>query len=142
MRKKAIRSAHRTGTPLHETLKQMTEDAELKELYFTSPVTFSAIQRPQKTARWDEQSSKGREFQAGKGKSKKGKGKGTGKHKVSFLPGTKLELVTHTVDGKEICYKFNIKGAKCDGKCGRVHICRVKNCGADHPAYNHPLGGA
>lgn len=142
MRKKAIRQAHRNGTPLQDALKNAAEDTELKELYFTSPVTFSAIQRPAKVPRWEEQSGRGKDSQTGKGKPKKGKGKGASKSKVSFLPGTNLELVTHTPDGKEICYRFNIKGAKCDGKCGRVHICRVKNCGADRPAYNHPLGGA
>lgn len=141
MRKKAVRNAHRHGISLHDALKQATEDTELKELYFTSPVTFSAIQRPPKTARADDGFQKGREASGGKGKSKKGKGKGNQKQKVSFLPGTFLQLVTRTADGKEICYKFNIKGAKCDGKCGRVHICRVKNCGANHPAYDRPMGG-
>eukprot|EP00435_Cladocopium_sp_Y103_P033021 s4108_g8.t1 len=56
------------------------------------------------------------------GKGKKGKaGKG---YSSTFLPGTKLELITHTPDGQEICYRYNMKGKKCDGKCNRVHICR------------------
>ena len=42
MRKKAVRRAHRNGKILHETLQEVTEDTEIKELYFTSPVTFSA----------------------------------------------------------------------------------------------------
>ena len=112
-------------------------------MYFTSPVTFSAIQRPSKAAKFDESfPSKGRESgPSGKGKNKKGKGKGFQKSKVSFLPGTKLELVTHTPDGKEICYRYNIKGSKCDGRCGRVHVCRAKNCGANRPAFERPMGG-
>ena len=81
MRKKAIRNAHRKGTPLHEALKEATEDTELKELYFTSPVTFSAVQRPQKTAKLDHAAPEGG-FWFGKGKSKKG-GKGKVEGRVS-----------------------------------------------------------
>ena len=37
---------HRSGKPLRQTLQEVTEDTEIKELYFTSPVTLSAMQRP------------------------------------------------------------------------------------------------
>ena len=78
--------------------------------------------------------------QNGKGKGKKGKGKGKNDaNKPSYLPGTKLKLVTHSPDGKQICYRFNVRGKKCDGRCNRMHICRVENCNAAHPAYEHPV---
>ena len=131
MRKKAVKMAQKDNRPLHEVLREVTENTELKDLYFTSPVTFSAMQRPQKFAKQDDPEAKI------KGKHK-GKGKGKGDAlKTSYLPGTKLELLTHTPDGKQICYRFNMKGKKCDGRCGRVHICRVKGCGANHPAFDH-----
>ena len=135
LRKKAIRKAHKEARPLHATLKVATEDTELKELHFTSPVTFAAMERPAKTPKWEQDPPKGHK---GKGKGKKGKDQG----KTSYLPGTKLELVTHTPDGKQICYRYNMKGKKCDGKCNRVHICRVKGCQQNHPAYEHPVGGS
>ena len=135
LRKKAIRKAHKEARPLHVTLREATEDTELKELHFTSPVTFAAMERPSKTPRWEQDPPKGHK---GKGKGKKGKDQG----KTSYLPGTKLELITHTPDGKQICYRYNMKGKKCDGKCNRVHICRVKGCQQNHPAYEHPVGGS
>lgn len=135
MRKKALKVAQKENRPLHETLKEATENSEIKDLYFTSPVTFAAVQRPTKYIKTDLEEDKG------KGKGKKGKGKGRG-GKASFLPGTKLELVTHTPDGKQICYRYNMKGKKRDGKCGRVHVCRVRNCNADHPAFEHPTSGS
>eukprot|EP00434_Breviolum_minutum_P010462 symbB.v1.2.009227.t1/scaffold582.1/size184522/13 len=49
--KKAIRKAHKEARPLHVTLKEATEDTELKELHFTSPVTCAAMERPSKTPR-------------------------------------------------------------------------------------------
>lgn len=137
MRKKAYKTAHRNGTPLGQALQEATENTEIKELHFTSPVTFSVMQRQPKQARYSEYQGKGKEQTGGgKGKGgKKGKGKGDGK-KVSVLPGTQLQLVTHTPDGKEICYRYNMKKG-CDGKCGRAHVCRVKNCLQAHPACEH-----
>jgi len=65
----------------------------LKELHFTSPVTFAAMERPSKTPKWEQDPPKGHK---GKGKGRKGKDQG----KTSYLPGAKLELITHTPDGK------------------------------------------
>ena len=143
LRRKAVKRARRDGAMLGTALKDATEDTELKELHFTSPITFAWAQRPAKMGRWETPgasnatSSAPSKGQSGKGKGGKAKG-GKGKHQTTFLPGTKLELVTHTPDGQEICYRYNMKGKKCDNKCGRVHICRVKNCGAQHPACEHP----
>ncbi|CAE6914886.1 PARP6, partial [Symbiodinium sp. CCMP2456] len=37
--------------------------------------------------------------------------------------------------GRDICFAFNNQG--CDGKCGRLHVCRVKGCDQDHAAKDH-----
>jgi hypothetical protein len=34
--------------------------------------------------------------------------------------------------------KHNMNGKKCENKCGRVNICRVKGCGLQHSASEHP----
>ena len=145
LRSFAFKKARKEGMELGAALQLATTNSELKELHFTSPVTFASMQRPAKFGRWDsgQPSSSSpnvpgqHKGQTGKGKGKGKKGKG-GRYQSTFLPGTKLELVTHTADGREICYKFNMRGNKCDGKCGRVHVCRVKGCGQQHAAADHP----
>eukprot|EP00435_Cladocopium_sp_Y103_P013515 s1635_g3.t1 len=146
LRTKAIKKARKDGTMLGTALLEATQDSEVKELHFTSPITLAAAQRPAKVPRWDPPATPGASSTFYGGKSGGGKGKGAkgkkGKQGRSFpstfLPGTKLELITHTPDGQEICYRYNMKGKKCDGKCNRVHICRVKGCGQQHPACEHP----
>ena len=144
LRSKAVKRAKKEGTMLGQALIEATQDSELKELHFTSPVTFAALQRPTKYGKWEQPAptpgaSSSNKGAGGKGKGGKGKKNKNGKgYAATFLPGTKHELVTHTVDGQEICYRFNMKGKKCDGKCGRVHICRVKGCGQQHAACDHP----
>ena len=145
MRSYAFKRARKDGMELGAALAQATTNSELKELHFTSPVTFASMQRPAKFGRWESAQASNPNVQGqgkgqtGKGKGTKGKkGKGGKQYSTTFLPGTKLELVTHTPDGQEICYKFNMRGKKCDGKCGRVHVCRVRGCGQPHAAADHP----
>ena len=147
LRSQALKKSRKEGIMLGVALMQATQDAELKELHFTSPITFASLQRPAKFGKWDQPAAAG-SSPATAAKGSGGKGKGRGK-KVkpnksfpsTYLPGTKLELTTHTVDGQEICYRYNMKGSKCNGKCGRVHVCRVKGCGLQHAACDHPLDG-
>ena len=145
MRSYAFKRARKDGMELGAALALATTNSELKELHFTSPVTFASMQRPAKFGRWESAQASNPNVQgqgkgqSGKGKGTKGKkGKGGKQYSATFLPGTKLELVTHTPDGQEICYKFNMRGKKCDGKCGRVHVCRVRGCGQPHAAADHP----
>ena len=148
LRSSAVKKARREGTMLGKALMDATQDAELKELHFTSPIAFTAVQRPAKMGKWEQASGSNttpgangsNKAAQGKGKGGKGKkgGKGGKSFQSTFLPGTKLELITHTPDGQEVCYRYNMKGHKGNGKCGRVHICRVKNCGQQHPACDHP----
>ena len=147
LRSHAYKKSRKDGTPLGVSLLEATRNSELKELHFTSPISFAAVQRPAKMGRWEQGSSTNpsTSYSTGQGKGSGGKGKqGKGKKnkggkqfQSTYLPGTKLELVTHTPDGQEICYRYNMKGKKCDGKCGRVHICRVKGCNQMHSASEH-----
>ena len=107
LRKRAIKDAYKKQLSLGVTLKQVCADAELKELYFTRPEKFQKF---------------------GFGKGNKGQ---------STLPGTNLRLASKTPDGREICFRYNMKGLKCDGRCKRLHVCRVQNCHKAHPAFLH-----
>ena len=153
VRKKAVREAHRQNIPLGTMLQTQWESSELKELYFTSP---AAMERPLKQARLEQDpsstnanslwSSPGytsfKGAKGAKGKGKKGKNKGKGKtwdsQEPRVYPGSNHELVTHTPDGREICYTYSIKGKTCNGRCNRIHICRIKGCNSKHPTYECP----
>ncbi|CAE7362158.1 FCPC, partial [Symbiodinium sp. CCMP2456] len=75
----------------------------------------------------------GKGGKGGRGKGKDGKGKdGKGKSDPAFKG---LQLVWRTPEGRDICFAFNNQG--CDGKCGRLHVCRVKGCYQDHAAKDH-----
>ena len=67
-------------------------------------------------------------------KTKGGKGKGKG-----GKTGTKggLPVVSQTPDQRLICFAFNSpKG--CDGSCGMLHVCRVKDClSTEHGLLGH-----
>ena len=46
-----------------------------------------------------------------------------------------LQLAWRTPDNRELCFGYNT--GNCNGKCDRVHQCRVKGCYMDHPAIKH-----
>ena len=125
----------RDGITLAEALNQVTHDAELKETYFTTPLalkTAMAAQADPPQAKWQRPNTKGfgkQNFSKGKGKSGKGKGKEVRKE----LQG--LSLAWRTPDNRELGFSYNT--GSCDGKCNRVHHCRVKGCYGDHPAIKH-----
>ena len=76
----------------------------------------------------------GKSFQSyGKGKAGKGGNKSKGKEIRKELQG--LQLAWRTPDNRELCFGYN--AGNCNGKCDRVHQCRVKGCYADHPAIKH-----
>ena len=70
-----------------------------------------------------------------KGRGKKG-GKGAGRGK-----GDKGGLASRTPDGRMICFKYNDRNSKCDGRCNMVHVCRVKGCYQKHPMYECTMQG-
>eukprot|EP00435_Cladocopium_sp_Y103_P055878 s2941_g18.t1 len=135
LRKEAFRLVTRDGMTLAAALDSVIHDAELKETYFTTPValrTAMSAQADPPQAKWQRPNNKGFGKAAsfkGKGKSGKGKGKEVRKE----LQG--LSLAWRTPDNRELCFSFN--SGSCDGKCNRVHQCRVKGCYGDHPAIKH-----
>ena len=72
-----------------------------------------------------------------KGKGKGGKGKDKGKGKGKGAVGT--NCATKAPDGRMICYRFNNKHEKCEGKCKFAHICGV--CFGNHPMYSDKCTG-
>ena len=155
MRKAAFRSVREDGCTLTDAMAAVIKDQELRSLYFLSPLLLSANQRSsvnstrqaialstssgghprgEKRGRANKRQhtdspstgqSKGSGKGSGKGKNNKGKGKGSNDGQVSKTP-----------DGRDLCYNWNA-GRDCDGKCGRVHACRVAGCMATHRAIDH-----
>jgi hypothetical protein len=138
LRKEAFKLVVRDGMTLADALHQVIHDAELKETYFTTPVALRAAMAAQSEhpqPKWQRPNSKGfggfGKSQSGKGKGKSSKGKG--KEIRKELQG--LSLAWRTPDNRELCFSYNT--GSCDGKCNRVHQCRVKGCYGDHPAIKH-----
>ena len=113
---------------------KVTKDPDLKEAFFTTPLALTASESPNK---YQKPNAKGNMdyFTRPKGKGK-GKGsynsfnnfsKGSGKHQRNAKgKHGDFQLVSQTPDGRDICFAYNSQG--CNGKCGRVHVCRVKGC--------------
>ena len=78
MRSNAVKKSRKEGITSGVALMRATKDAELKELHFTSPITFASMQRPAKVGRWEAPTtaSSGAWSSTGKGPGNKGKGKG------------------------------------------------------------------
>eukprot|EP00435_Cladocopium_sp_Y103_P033708 s3649_g8.t1 len=139
LRKEAFRLVTHENQTLAAALLAVTKDADLKEAFFTTPVALRAatVSEPPQN-KWPRFNSKGssggKSFTPSKGKGGKS---GKGKTKDSRLAG--LQLAWRTPDGRDLCFAYN--SGTCDGKCNRVHQCRVKGCYADHPAIQHKEKG-
>ena len=139
LRREAFKLVNRGESTLGEALIKVTKDPDLKEAYFTTPLALTASESPtkfQKTSQEGNYDWSPRPKGKGKGKFQQNKGYGKG-FKSSGPKGKHgdLNLVSQTPDGRDICFAFNSQG--CNGKCGRVHVCRVKGCYADHAAREH-----
>ena len=137
LRREAMKLVNRAEATLAEALTRVTKDPDLKEAFFTTPLALTTTETPQKFAKYN---SKGHHDGNYKGKGRgKGKqfGKFGGKGGKSYNKGKHgdLSLVSQTPDGRDICFAYNSQG--CAGKCGRVHVCRVKGCYGDHAAREH-----
>ena len=94
MRSFALKKAKKDGVMFGTALLRATQDAELKELCFTSPITFANAQCPAKMGKWETTTTPGASAPAaGPGRGQPGKGKGKGKkakggrtYQTSFLP--------------------------------------------------------
>lgn len=143
LRREAFKLVNKGEKTMREALEAVTKDSELKESYFITPLALSSsdtYSSSGSTSRnWFQKGSKGTNWQNKggfkgqgkvKGKFKKGKSKGQNKGKHG-----NYDLVSKTPDGREICFAFNSQG--CAGRCGRLHVCRVKGCYAEHAAREH-----
>eukprot|EP00435_Cladocopium_sp_Y103_P060935 s1184_g22.t1 len=125
IRKKAMELLE-PAKPLGDALKEASEDTIIKERHFTTPLSVSAAAQGSSRSRSPPpaaaSSAAGKGLQKGKkGKKSKGKGKG-GLHSV-------------TPEGRQICYAYNSQWERCDGSCGRLHVCQA--CFGNHPVHMH-----
>ena len=139
LRKEAMKLVTNSGHTLADALAAVIRDPDLKEAYFTTPIALKAATAqesapPNKWLRLTDKGGKGRWGKDSKGKAF-GKGaKGKGKHgQDQRLAG--LSLAWRTPDNRDLCFAWNF--GQCEGKCNRVHQCRVKGCYGDHPAIHH-----
>ena len=139
LRREAFKLVNRGEATLGEALVRVTKDPDLKEAYFTTPLALTTAETPvkyQKTSQKGNNEWTNRQKGKGKGKFQQHKGFGKGaKNNASKGKHGDLSLVAQTPDGRDICFAFNSQG--CNGKCGRVHVCRVRGCFGDHAAREH-----
>ena len=112
LRREAMKKVNHDGETLAAALEAATKDSDLKESYFTTALALQAGEAPP-WSKWQRLEYKGR------GKEHKGDWKGDGKagwkghtknkdgkptHKGKYGKLGHLDLVSHTPDGREICY--------------------------------------
>ena len=128
LRREAFKLVNRGEATLGEALTKVIKDPDLKEAFFTTPLALTTSETPPKFQRaGNKGQAEWQPRQKGKGKGKFNSYKGFQKgHKGSGAKGKHgdLSLVSQTPDGRDICFAYNSQG--CAGKCGRVHVCRVK----------------
>ena len=134
LRREACKLVNKGTRTLSQALEDVTKDTELKESYFTTPLALTTSDSSRSSKQPFRSDStfrpKGKGHGKVKGKFDHGKGKTKSKGKHGNQP-----LVASTPDGREICFAFNSQG--CAGKCGRLHVCRIKGCQGDHSAREH-----
>lgn len=142
IRKQACRLVMFDNLDIASALLKARKDTEVKEKYFSTPVSLYASVAGKRKAdnnvnagpsvRNADWNKKFKGDGKGRGKAQKGgpKKKGKGKGKKSF-PKTK------TPDGRLICYKFQDGNCPNPAKCMYVHICA--NCLGDHPMTSCPV---
>jgi len=152
MRKAAFRKVREDGCTLMDALTDVIKDQELRSLYFLSPLLLANNQRtsansarhaggrsdPSGGQKRGEKRTRTDRRNATNAHDKGGKNKGAGKGGKNKGDKNKehRELMSKTPDGRDLCFKWN-QGHDCDGKCGRVHACRVSGCMATHRAIDH-----
>jgi hypothetical protein len=152
IRKQAYESVSADGFTLKDALKNACQDAELRNLHLIEPMMGAKFKSPEPKKRGDRGTSpppsrrragtpmKGQKAKWQKGNKqggKKGGGQGGGGGGGDDPDGgSNKKIKSKTPDGREICYKYNNKGEKCDGQCNRIHVCQI--CMGKHPRYECP----
>lgn len=153
IRKQACRLVMFENMDIATALVKARKDTEVKEKYFSTPVSlFASVGGKRKNGQGDSSGSgfvyntgsvgmpgagknkrfkgqgKGNKGQKGGGNQKKGNAKGKGKKN---FPKTK------TPDGRLICYKFQDANCPHGAQCTYVHVCA--NCLGDHSMNSCPI---
>lgn len=137
-RKQAFRLVKEDGVPLFQALIDVTKDAEMKEIHFTSPIALSGHGGRKRPSDQTDPNAANKRQKAGKGGKggKGGRGNGKGGKGVKGAKGggkgAKGPLLARTPDGREICFAFNGEGCN-DAECSRAHVCRRRGCLGPHP---------
>ncbi|OLP76746.1 hypothetical protein AK812_SmicGene43280, partial [Symbiodinium microadriaticum] len=120
LRKEAFRLVNEEGETLADALAKVCKDTELKEVYFTTPLALASaegsVRKYFKGAGKDPKGGKSDQAASSKGDGKPHKGKASeGQGYGGKTPGVfaGFTLLSHTPDGRQICYAFNsAKGAR------------------------------
>ena len=130
VRKKAVELLA-ADKPLAAALKSAQEDSVVKERRFTTPLSVSAASQSVGAARSRSPPVHQSASSASKGPGQKGKKGNKGKNKGKGRGG----LFSLTPDGRQICYAYNSQYERCNGSCGRAHVCQM--CMGPHPLHMH-----
>jgi hypothetical protein len=122
IRKKAFELVRKGNITAVAALEAAMIDQEIRGLHFIAIFQVQSVSRAQAKAEPGNKTNGPKKAQ----KQQKGSTKKTeGSTKTHSGGKFKMELKSVTPDGREICYKFGRKSSKCDGSCGRVHVCQV-----------------
>ena len=61
----------------------------------------------------------------------------TSRQNNAYNSGNQSKLVSHSLDGKPICRKFNGRGGCNMTECRYMHICNAPGCYREHPSASH-----
>ena len=145
LRTEAFKLVVEEGHRLCDALQAVTQDASLKETYFSTPLALhtASMHQPYKYRKGGNKGGFPGKGKAGHsevaappglpaGSQRQGK-KGKGGKGGTYAG---LKLASLTPDGRQICFAYNSQGCK-DPSCPRVHVCRVQGCFKEHPASQH-----
>ena len=134
--RKQMTESFNEGTLLDEALAKSREDATLRERYFTTPLSLSCVEMANQR-KWH-QSQRGAPYVFSSGFGGKSKGKSwRGAQAGKGGSGASNKSHGATPEGLQICFRFNNEHEQCDGRCTRLHVCRL--CFQRRPMYKHHL---
>ena len=133
VRKEMIKKVN-NGSKFQDALLSARKDVNIKERFFLTPAAMNALTSMKsdrsRSPKYDRAQSSGQGDRTWNSSRNKGKGKG----KKGKEP-----LLTHTPDGRQICFRWNSMKDRCRYKCGRVHVCQ-RCLSTEHPVHMCKMG--